>query len=107
MIRSVVSRTALIAAAIFAATPALADVVIPVSQETDGQTLVVQVTQAAQSMCVDAEAAGEVSDVDACVTAVVRAVAEESGNAILLAHVNGTQLPEQAAQPVRQAALSN
>ncbi|MCU0881178.1 MAG: hypothetical protein MUF14_00745 [Hyphomonadaceae bacterium] len=107
MIRTSLFRTALVAAAVVAAGPAMADVTIEVRAPADAATLVAEVSEAARAICVDARAAGEIEDVDACVTAVVQAVAEESGNDALLAHVNGTQPTEAQPQPVRQAALGN
>jgi hypothetical protein len=107
MIRRSLLRTALVAAAVVSAGPAMADVLIEVREPADATTLVMQVTAAAEAMCVDARAAGEIDDVKTCVTAVVRAVAEESGNRALLAHVNGETPAQPAPQPVRQAALTN
>ena len=112
MIRTSLFRTpllgaALATAALVATGPAMADITIEVRAPADAATLVAEVTAAARAICVDARTAGEIEDVDACVTAVVRAVAEESGNHDLMAHVNGSEPAQAQPQPVRQAALGN
>lgn len=98
MIRAVFTALTVCA---FAVVPALADTSVKVSRDMSVAQVAAEIAYAARDMCVEAQAAGEVDDVPACVVAVVAAVAAETGNEELIAYVAGNQ-PE-----VRRAAFTN